>query len=1693
MKHFTKEFKEISKNDAASAGGKGASLGEMTQAGISVPPGFVILADAFENFLHQAEIHTEIDAILHKVNHQAMHTVEQASEEIKAIILSAQMPKEIVQEILTAFKKLDSRFVAVRSSATAEDSSTAAWAGQLESYLNTTKDQLLENVKRCWASLFTPRAIFYRFEQNLHQQHISVAVVVQKMVESEVSGIAFSVHPVTQDYNQLIIEAGLGLGEAIVSGQITPDSYVVEKKGWEITEKNVAAQTKALYRSKNGGNQWKEISGSRQKLSEAQILELSRLIVRIEQHYDFPVDVEWALEKKKFYIVQSRPITTLVPILKQNITQKIKLKLVVTRKYGLLTSELFIEGLSNPENYKKLLLLKKFFVGSGVIFDRWYFGPEINVLGKTLLEKESKNAGFADKVFSTIYNFGEKMLMESERIKKTDFSRKDSTELVDTFRKFVDIYRTFTVALAGWGLQAPVEVRLRKILRDRSSIDEDLALLTFPIKQNIINQEQEELLKIVIEIQKEKLLPKELGDLPKNILHKIQKHIGEFGWMTRGGIDEFWTSEDVFNRIQDLLKENCAQKLSALEEWREGGKKKSDLLLKELKADKQLCRLVSIAKELVYFRTYRTDYLNLSIFNIRPLLKEIGKRLGYDLTQVSYLRLNEILNFKPIDKREIEQRMKNFCIRCIEPNKVVFSSDPNEIKQEEESYFIKEVVNLNKIKGNTAFKGIVTGKVVLISNKKDLPKVKEGDIIVTAMTIPDYVSVMQKAAAFVTDEGGITCHAAIIAREMKKPCIIGTKIATKVLKDGDLVEVDADKGIVKIINRADNSRDFDELNPTRFKEYILHHQMDIQKAVASFFGADLVYSAYTGAERFLGFNPGPILTYFKGRDFIQLIPQETLIKITESFSKKYFCNQKQMDSFFDEHQKIRLEIDRLWKKYESENKKDPQSFLNFYDSLIAKSTPWWEYAFYGENKGEIITQKVVATIAKNKSLGESQAREAVSIFLHSDEISVFTQERLEFYHLCLEVGQNKKISSLLEKREYNEVLKDKAFDQKVLKYVQNYFFKDTDFYDRKVLTKITVLKEIKDTYSRKGLKGIKKDLSEMIDSIKEITQKKKVIALELKLTPDEKNLLSLACKFVRWMDERKYGMMTQLYYFYSFFHHLSEQRGIPYEQIVDLGVKDIRKIILGSKPTILPSQTPKLHLYENGQHIFAFLGQEADHQLEIIRGLPPSLNEFSGIVACREKNNQKIKGKVKIIKDPVLEPFQQGEILVTSMTRIEFVPLMKKALAIITDEGGIACHAAIVSRELGIPCLIGTKIATQVLKDGDLVEVDANKGIVRKLSNTQTSNTANSLTVSIEIAKIDWTKYLEREQPLFLFASFIRPYGELLQQATGIGFVHQLHTFQDKSGVFYKSKQEMAEVDAYFLGLIRRNDPRLAGWAKNAKAAGSLANRLIVKFTKNPRIDGSTFWNDYQNYEKVLLYDTVIPYRVLSAINSALEAGEDFKIFKQALALFEPFRKSSRYPELVQKVCTQFWHAAARAIDEKDSALLSLATPEELRAIFEDGIKLDRNELRQRKQWCAFWIDPKTKIIQFSYDQTLTSKIPALGKITVDLREFKGNVAYPGLVRGTVRIINDLAQSNKVRDGDIIVSINTNPSLMPVILKCAGIVTDEGGIMCHAAIVARELKKPCIIGTKIATQVLKDGDLVEVNATEGIVKIIKRK
>ncbi len=338
---YIKSFKQISKNNIPIAGGKGASLGEMTAAKIPVPPGFVILVEAFDRFLEETDLNVEIASQIKKINHKDIKSIDEASKVIRDLIHDVTMPADLEREFLKEFGKLwikpasakasAGKYVAVRSSATAEDSSVASWAGELETYLNTSQSNLMENIKKCWSSLFTPRALFYAFEKEIvtvdHQKKIrartckkladcypvGVAVVIQKMVQSEVSGICFTVHPVTQDRNQMVIEAGWGLGEAIVGGKITPDTYVISKKDWVIIDTNISDQEMMIIRQANGIKETKvpKLKQSKQKISGRQIIQLAKLCQKIEDHYKFPQDIEFAIEKNKIYITQSRPITTL--------------------------------------------------------------------------------------------------------------------------------------------------------------------------------------------------------------------------------------------------------------------------------------------------------------------------------------------------------------------------------------------------------------------------------------------------------------------------------------------------------------------------------------------------------------------------------------------------------------------------------------------------------------------------------------------------------------------------------------------------------------------------------------------------------------------------------------------------------------------------------------------------------------------------------------------------------------------------------------------------------------------------------------------------------------------------------------------------------------------------------------------------------------------------------------------------------------------------------------------------------------------------------------------------------------------------------------------------------------------------------------------------------------------------------------
>ncbi len=320
------DFKKIDKHDISLVGGKGANLGEMANAGFPVPPGFAVTVPAYELFLKENAIAEHIYDILKPVDVEDPNQLEGASKKIQKLIVNSKFPKEVAIDLFSSYKKLSGLFksalVAVRSSATAEDLPGMSFAGQQATFLNIRGENNLQlAVRECWASLFTPRAIYYRTQNKIAHEKVGISVIIQKMVQSDVSGIMFSIDPVTNMKDRIVIDAVWGLGEMIVQGAYVPDHYVVQKETFSILSKAVNFQDKQLIKKgeKTIETHVPKSLQDRIKLNEDEIIKLAKLAQKLQDHYYFPQDIEWAKEGKELFIVQTRPITTIKKADSENI------------------------------------------------------------------------------------------------------------------------------------------------------------------------------------------------------------------------------------------------------------------------------------------------------------------------------------------------------------------------------------------------------------------------------------------------------------------------------------------------------------------------------------------------------------------------------------------------------------------------------------------------------------------------------------------------------------------------------------------------------------------------------------------------------------------------------------------------------------------------------------------------------------------------------------------------------------------------------------------------------------------------------------------------------------------------------------------------------------------------------------------------------------------------------------------------------------------------------------------------------------------------------------------------------------------------------------------------------------------------------------------------------------------------------
>ena len=639
------------------------------------------------------------------------------------------------------YKELNSP-VSVRSSATSEDARNASFAGQFETFLNVnSENELLNSINKCWKSAKSRRVISYARKNRI--KNIKMAVIVQKMINPDFAGVIFTVDPVHN--KDILIESVKGLGEKLVSGKVTPSSYIIDRKHCKINN-----------------------SSGNLKMNKLLIEKLAIISLRIEKSYNFPQDIEFATKGDKIFILQSRAITTI----NQN-EDSIVLE----------DTEKIMKEATGLDFY---CYVKK------VIFGNLMMSQDDLERIKKIIIKDNKNK---PEIFT---NLAKKCLDRCKElinfcnsIKYTGFKKKTNKELWGLFSKYVQkqmMVMTF-LALAAI-LDDIMEEKIILYIQRKNLPNEVASKLVFPLVMSTPAKERSSLLKLALMLEKN---PNYNYKTEFNGIHE------KFCWSS----NLYWWGDnknyDYYNKkLKQLQKTNIIKELIILKNDIANNKKEFELIIKKYNLDKDFVSYCRIAQYWAFLRTYRIEATYEGNYLIQNLRKEISERMSLKEEKDFYqLTLPEIqsflLNNLMFDYLKINERKQGYILFFFDEKNFLFSGkDIARFMQKE-----KDIMEVKEITGNIVYMGKVKGTAKIVKKASELSKLKKGDILITPMTTIDYVPYLDKASAIVTDEGGIACHAAIVAREFKIPAIVGTKFATKILKDNDLIEVDARKGIVR--------------------------------------------------------------------------------------------------------------------------------------------------------------------------------------------------------------------------------------------------------------------------------------------------------------------------------------------------------------------------------------------------------------------------------------------------------------------------------------------------------------------------------------------------------------------------------------------------------------------------------------------------------------------------------------------------------------------------------------------------------------------------------------------------------------------------------------------------------------------------------------------------------------------------------
>jgi phosphoenolpyruvate synthase/pyruvate phosphate dikinase len=859
---FVLGFEEIDETQVAIVGGKGAHLGELSRIeGIRVPLGFCVTTDAFRRIMAEApSIEDRLDR-LSRLDPDDRDAIRTLSSEIRRILEGIAMPDDLEAAITRALVRLGEQAAyAVRSSATAEDLPTASFAGQQDTYLNVVGPAaILEHVSRCWASLFTERAVTYRLRNGIDHRKVQMAVVVQQMVFPHAAGILFTADPVTSNRKVVSVEAGFGLGEALVSGLVNPDRYKV--RDGEVVAKAVATKRLGIHASPAGGTQEQAIEPERQEqpaLTDAQVIQLAQLGRRIEAHLGCPQDIEWCLVDDGFHVVQSRPITTLFPIPEagdrenhvyvsvghqQMMTDPMKplglslWQLTALRRMYDAGGRLFVDvaqDLASPARRARLLALAKSdpLIGDALqsILERDDFIPPLpdedpggplaggppapigtdpaivtELIGRSQASIAAVKRDIATKSGSALLEF---ILSDIQELRRILFDPQSH----QVFMGAMEASWWLNDKLQEWLGEKNVADTLTQSVPHNVTSEMGLALLDVA---DVIRPHRE-VVAVLQQVEDEAFLDelaaleggREAGDAIRAFLDKYgMRCVGEID-ITRPRWSERPTAlvPVILGNIKNFEPGAGERRF---EQGRQEAWTKEQDVLERLQAlpdgerrAEEAKRMIDRVRTFIGYREYPKYGMVSRYFVYKQALLEEAERL----VQADVLRETEDIFYLTFQELQDVVRANQVDDQLIHERKDAFRSyqaltPPRVLTSEGEvvaGSYRRDDVPAGALAGLPVSAGTIEGRARVILDIAEAD-VEPGDILVTAYTDPSWSPLFVAIKGLVTEVGGLMTHGAVIAREYGLPAVVGVEQATRLIRDGQRIRVHGTDGYVEIL------------------------------------------------------------------------------------------------------------------------------------------------------------------------------------------------------------------------------------------------------------------------------------------------------------------------------------------------------------------------------------------------------------------------------------------------------------------------------------------------------------------------------------------------------------------------------------------------------------------------------------------------------------------------------------------------------------------------------------------------------------------------------------------------------------------------------------------------------------------------------------------------------------------------------